>query len=260
MPSPFPGMDPFVEHDEWEDFHARFNTAVSDFLSPRVEPRYVVRVERRVYVQYRDEPDTLRRADVAVLLTEGREESWHSPVPAATATLAPVECLLEMPEEIRETYLVVRLRGTREVVTVLELLSPRNKRPASDGRREYLEKRDEVLQSLAHLVELDLLRAGERLPFRTPLPPGDYYASVSRRDRRPRAEVYAWTLREPLPTIPVPLKKGDPDVLLDLDAVFTTVYDRARYDLSLDYTQPVHPPFSGADGEWFRQLIANWRA
>jgi hypothetical protein len=251
-------MDPFIEHEEWEDFHARFHTAISDFLSPQVEPRYVVRVERRVYVQHRDdESDHLRRADVAVLLTESHANTWSSPATAPTATLAPVECVMEMPEEIRETYLVIRLRDTREVVTVLELLSPRNKRPGSDGRREYLERRDEVLQSQAHLVALDLLRDGERLPFRTPLPPGDYYASIGRRDRRPRAEVYAWRLRDRLPTIPVPLKKGDPDVMLDLQAVFTTVYDRARYDLSLDYTLPLQPPLSASDKEWFRERMAN---
>jgi hypothetical protein len=158
-----------------------------------------------------------------------------------------------MPTERRETYLVVRERATREVVTVLETLSPANKRRGGVGRREYLEKREEVLQSPSHLVELDLLREGERLPTQSRLPTGDYYAIVSRRHRRPRAEAYAWTIRDPLPTIPVPLLRGDPDVPLDLQTVFATVYARARYDLSVDYTRPLDPPLTGADAAWWQQ-------
>jgi hypothetical protein len=94
---------------------------------------------------------------------------------------------------------------------------------------------------------LDLLRGGLRLPTRTPLPLGDYFAIVSRRHTRPRAQGYAWTIRDPLPTIPVPLQRDDPEVPLDLQSVFTTVYDRARYGLSLNYTQFVVPPFSEPD-------------
>jgi hypothetical protein len=156
-------------------------------------------------------------------------------------------------------YLLIRLRETMEVVTVLETLSPANKRADGDGRREYLDKREEVLQSRAHLVELDLLRGGVRLPTTTPLPEGDYYAIVSRRQRRPKAAVYAWTVRDRLPTIPVPLKAGDPDVPLDLQAAFNTVYDRARYDLSLDYEDRLEPPLSAANAEWSRRLIESAR-
>jgi hypothetical protein len=220
-----------------------------------------VRVERRVYVEHADVGDDgPRRADVAILSAEGGEQSWTSAATAAIATLAPVECLLEMPEEIRETYLVVRLRETREVVTVLETLSPRNKRQGGDGRREYLEKRRELLHSQAHLVELDLLRGGKRLPMKSRLPLGTYYAIVSRRNRRPRAEVYAWTIRDPLPTIPIPLRQGDPDVPLDLQAAFSTVYDRARYHLSLDYTRPLRPRFPESDRDWFQQRLVQWRS
>lgn len=256
MPSPFPGMDPFLESQEWEDFHARLNLAVSDCLSPRVAPNYVVRVERRVYVEFPHEGDgSYGRADVAVL--------WKQETPPASTAVAesppmlePFECDLPMPEERREAYLVIRLRETMEVVTVLETLSPSNKRPGGDGRREYLQKREAVLQSQSHLVEFDLLRGGLRLPMATPLPPADYYAIVSRRPRRPRAAVYAWTIRDPLPTIPVPLKQGDPDVPLDLQAAFDIVYDRARYDLSLDYNADLQPPPGEVDAPWIRGRLA----
>jgi hypothetical protein len=176
---------------------------------------------------------------------------------SAAATLAPVPGVVPMPEERRETYLVIRERESRQVVTVIETLSPANKRSGGDGRREYLRKREEVLSSDTHLVELDLLRGGQRLPMLKPLPTGDYYAIVSRGYRRPRAEVYARTLRDPLPVIPVPLAKGEPDVPLDLKSVFDTVYDRARYGLSLDYTQALVPPLSEEDRKWVGERLAN---
>ncbi len=260
MPSPFPGMDPFLESQEWEDFHTRFNTVVGDLLSSRLEPRYVVRIERRVYVE--SYPDDIRpsaspsffRSDAVVLGTA--ETGGGAAIAAGPATMVePFECELPMPEERREAYLVIRFRETMEVVTVLETLSPANKRSGGDGRREYLQKRDVILQSPSHLVELDLLRGGLRLPTTTPLPQGDYYAIVSRRQRRPKAAVYAWTIRDPLPSIPVPLKKDDPDVLLDLQAVFSTVYDRARYDLSLNYSAPLEPPLGEDAAEWVQRRV-----
>jgi hypothetical protein len=248
-------MDPFLEGAEWEDFHATFNTVIREYLSPRIEPRYLVRIERRVYVEHTtDDRPPVRRADVAVFVAEetAQAQAW-APVSAEVAALTPVECLLPMPEEQRETYLVIRLQDTREVVTVLETLSPGNKRSGSDGRREYLKKREEMLESQTHLVELDLLRGGQRMPTATPLAPADYCAIVSRSHRRPRADAYVWTIRDPLPAIPIPLNKGDPDVMLDLQAVFTTVYDRARYDLSLDYAASLDPPLGEAEREWLNQ-------
>lgn len=256
MPSPFPGMDPYIESQEWEDFHTTFNTVMREALAPPLEPRYIVRVERRVYVEHPlGGEDDVRRADIAVLAAERGSglPSWSGT--SSTTAIAPVECLLPMPEERRETYLVIRERQTMEVVTVIETLSPANKRASSDGREQYLEKRNEVLESRSHLIELDLLRGGLRLPTLTPLPPADYYAIVSRRHTRPRAQVYTWTIRDPLQTIPVPLKRGDPEVSLDLQSVLTTVYDRARYGLSLNYTQPLDPPFSDRDAQWAKQLV-----
>ena len=86
-------------------------------------------------------------------------------------------------------------------------------------------------------------------------PAGDYVAIVSRSRRRPKASSYAWTLRQPMPTIAIPLKGDDADVPLDLQKVFTTTYERARYQLSLDYTAELHPAPSGADLEWLRSLL-----
>ena len=211
MPSPYPGMDPFLEMQEWDDFHPTFNTVLREFLSPALEPDYLVRVERRVYLERAGaEPETM----------------------------------------LRETYLVVRDRETMQVVTVIELLSPSNKRRNGDGRREYLTKREEILTSSTHLVELDFLRGGLRLPVVGSLPPGDYHAIISRANRRPRCEVYAWTLRDRLPSIPIPLKLGDDDAVVSLQEVFETVYQRARYDLSVKYDAALDPPLNESEQQW----------
>ncbi len=255
MPSPFPGMDPFLESQEWEDFHYAFNGAIRDALAPRLAPRYVVRAERRVYVESPGEAGPLfRRPDVSVLWT-GETAGGTAVGAGPEVSREPVPCELPVPEERRETYLLVRLQESMEVVTVIETLSPANKRVGGDGRREYLQKREEVLGSASHLVEFDFLLGGARLPMTTPLPPGDYYAIVSRRRRRPVADVYAWTVRDRLPTVPVPLKEGDPDVSLDLQAAFASVYDRARYDLSLNYSADLAAPLRAEDAEWMRGVL-----
>jgi hypothetical protein len=139
------------------------------------------------------------------------------------------------------------------VVTVIELLSPWNK-SLSGGCSEYLVKRSDIFETLSHLVELDLLRGGQRLATREPLGPADYYAFVCRKQRLPRVEVYAWSLRDRLPVIPVPLAVGDPDVPLDLQAAFTKTYDRSGYDYSLDYSLPVEPPLEASLSEWVRSV------
>ena len=173
---------------------------------------------------------------------------------AGETSAVAVECELPMSIERQETYLIVRERETMEVVTVIELLSPANKRPRSDGRREYLSKRNEFLSSSSHLVELDFLRGGERLPVIGSLPAGDFYAIVSRAYRRPRCSVYAWTLKDKLPAIPIPLKRGDADAQVSLQEVFDIVWQRARYDLSVNYKTPVDPPFSAVESEWVKTL------
>jgi len=258
MGSVFPGMDPYIEGQAWEDFHLRFVGELSSFLVPQVRPGYVVRAERRVYVEHYTEhlPEHIR-PDVTII--GDSEQPWQSDRTSTERTEtagSPVLLSVPMPEEIREPYLTIRLRETGEVVTVIEVLSPGNKRPGADGRREYLGKREAVLGSYTHLVELDLLRAGERLPTIEPLPPGDFFAFVCRRGRRPRAEVYAWSLRQPMPIVPVPLAGDDPDAKLDLQAVFTSVYDRSGYDYSLDYGRSPVPPLGDDDAAWAGSLLS----
>lgn len=98
------------------------------------------------------------------------------------------------------------------------------------GVAEYRGKRQALMAHDVHVVELDLLRRGRWTELARPLPPADYGALVFRAGRRPDVEVRTWGLRDPLPTVPVPLRRPDPDVPLDLAAVIASVYDCGRYD------------------------------
>jgi len=245
MPSPFPGMDPFLAGEDWPDFHLAMIAEIRSVLVAQIRPRYIARAERRVFVEHADET-TLIRPDVTV----AHDESGRAAPPVAStasATLEPISIALPIPVKHEEPFLTIRLTDTREVVTVIELLSPANKRPGSDGRREYIAKRESVLQSGTHLVELDLLRGGRRMPTLRPLPACDYLATISRVSRRPTAEIYAWTLRDRLPSIPIPLDAPDPDVHVDLQQAFTRVYDETGYDYSLDYGRTLDPPLTAEE-------------
>ena len=256
MPSPFPGMDPFLESQEWEDFHATFNTVVREQLAVRLRPDYLIRVERRVYLEHPGaEPESMRVADIAIVSKDaGLPSGMDADVEEATQ---PESCTLVMPEERRETYLVIRERESMEVVTIIELLSPANKRAGGDGRREYLLKREQILSSPTHLVEIDLLRGGLRLPIVEALPEADYFCIVSRSMMRPKADLYSWGMQHPLPRIHIPLKQGDGDATLSLQSVFETVYDRAGYDLSIDYRARLVPAESDDTRKWIDSLLSN---
>jgi Protein of unknown function (DUF4058) len=140
------------------------------------------------------------------------------------------------------------------VITSIEVLSPTNKR-VGKGRDAYLAKREDVLGSATHLIELDLLREG--LPFVSLdfLPRSAYRILVSRSERRPQAELYPVGLRQGLPTIAIPLQSGDGMPLLPLQALLLTLYDQARYDLAIDYQRDPVPGLKGDDLIWCGELL-----
>ncbi len=255
MPSPFPGMDPFLEGDEWEDFHSRFITTMAVKLLPGIRPDYAVRTERRVYVEHLLDDVKTIRPDVAILRNPDDFGFSRRGSGSAVATLEPVERTVPMSFDVEEKYLVIRRLDSSAVVTIIELLSPFNKRAGTRGRPTYLTKRQEVLQSATNLVELDLLRGGERLPTLEPLPAGDYFALVRRATRRSTFSVYAWPMNHRLPVIPIPLDPGDREVTLDMQAVFDTVYDEAGYDYSLSYRREMLPPLSDTETQWVKTLL-----
>ena len=168
---------------------------------------------------------------------------------AGTALLEPVRVPLPTVfMEVRDAWIEIRHGSKRKPIASVELLSPTNKVGAGLG--EYLMKRRKSIRQKIHLVELDLLLRGERLPMGQPLPAGDFYALVSRAEARPESDVYAWTIRDPLPSIPIPLSPPDPDVMLDLAAVFATAYERARYAELLDYSVPPSSVKKPTDRAW----------
>jgi hypothetical protein len=168
--------------------------------------------------------------------------------------------LLEHEPEARrlghrtEAYIDITHRPEHSLVAVLELLSPANKE--QPGRTEYLAKRRALLVQEVHLVELDLLLGGRRLPMQAPLPEADYYYLLSRAGQRPDCKVYAWRLRQSLPTLPVPLRHPDPDVFIDLGKVFATAYERGKYGRKVDYHAEPPRQLSVEDRAWVRERLA----
>ena len=256
MSSPFPGMDPFIESQLWRDFHNSLIGEIRVALTQQVRPRYVVSIEEDVYIAKEDgTPLRVIVADVAVRAGDGWRGFSEGNLAVETE---PTIVTLPMLEREEVPYLVIRRRDNSETVTVIEVLSPTNK-SSRDGRPEYLVKRNNLLRSRVHLVELDLLRGGERLPTIEDHPRGDYFAFVSRAAQRPQAEVYGWSLEQPLPEVPIPLDVGDLDVKLNLQDVFTTTYDRAGYDYSLDYARPVQPALTAVRTAWMREILEHSR-
>jgi hypothetical protein len=250
-------MDPFIESQEWEDFHTRAITVIADMLAPRLGGRYAARIERRIYVEHMDDPEPdLVIADVAIV-PRSSDQAVTGTELISLAT--PVTCVVAVPEERRESYLVVKDLERDRVVAIIELLSPSNKRRGS-GRKEYVAKREEVLSSSTHLVELDLLRGGTRVPMRSALPRGDYYAVVSSAWTRPRSDVYAWHLPDRMPGIRIPLAARDEIVPLDLQAVLDTVYDRAQYGGTLRYSAPLVPPADAETQKWIDRVLGDHKS
>lgn len=235
MSSPFPGMDPYLE-DYWSDFHSAFLVEIRNAILAELPAGYDARIQERIrIVEEHAGDDRAIYPDVAV--ERQRDLAVHGGPQDTVATLTPVVLRLPVTEEIRELSLHIWRRPNRQLTTVIEVLSPANK--IGRGRDGYLLKREEVIADSVHLVEIDLLLGGTSLPMHKPLPPGDYYAIVSRWERRPECEVYAWPGERTLPGIPIPLAQPDPDIDLDLARAMRAAYETGRYEAAIDYG---HPP------------------
>jgi hypothetical protein len=259
MPSPFPGMDPFIEMEEWSDFHGAMIFAFRAQLAPKLRPKYVVRAETRVYLERSYQEAQQFQPDVRI--AKSGRKTRHSETGSPRAAVAELELFdIPMPEEFQEHYLVIRDRDRREVVTVIEVLSPANKRTGSDGHREYNAKRDELLCRHVHLVEVDLLRGGTRPASIQSLSPAtDYCVFIHRVELRPKAQVLQWTMRDALPEVRIPLSHGDPDVFLDMQAAFAEAFEGGEYDVTIDYGARLQPPLRKGDLLFLKQLLAKQR-
>jgi hypothetical protein len=228
VPSPFPGMDPYLEGATWMNFHGQLCAEIARQLGPQLRPRYLARLTERFVMDISVDSDVSKQP----LYPDVGGVAHDSPSMGGERLLiatAPVRAETEMPESI--LHFSVEIRD----VTSIEVVSPSNKR--GEGRQDYLAKRRRVLLGTAHLIEIDLLRRGQRLPMKELRPPAPYYAYVGRFETRPETDVWPIPLDGPLPQIPVPLLAADSDVTLDLQLALSTVYDLSDYDREIDYTK-----------------------
>lgn len=245
MPSPLPGMDPYMEERSlWPDVHQRLITYISDELQPQVRPKYIARIGERI------ELASIQKGyipDVMIVQPPNKPErsiAGGSLVADEPLTLAFLE------EERHVPFIEIVYRETGDVVTVIEILSPANK--SGEGRDEYLRKQRDLLNSQVNLVEIDLLGHGRpttliRTANVTTPPKWRYSITISRVNRRRHLEAYVFNIQDVLPRCVIPLRAADADVVLDLPTVFARCYDVGGYDLLIDYAE--EPPVSLDDAE-----------
>lgn len=251
MPSPIPGMNPSIErNDVWEGFRQCAITYMGELLTPLVGKNYIVDVETRLYMHElsADERTFTCKSDESV--SEAVRKNTQS---AAMLIQAPLRLPFPAVATERYSWLEIRDRNLRRIVTAIELMSPTNKK--SPDREEYLVKRTQYMDAAIHLVEIDLLRAGLR-SWPPVIPFCDYCVLVCRAKQLDSAEFWPIQLHERLPLIPIPLSAPDQDVALDLQALLNRVYDAADYENWI-YADPPDPPLSTEDQRWASTLIAS---
>ena len=270
MKSPFPGMDPYIEqHGLFEDFHDRLIREIDVALSQRVPEKYVVRLAQRPYVVIEEpagkEPHVFK-PDMGIHMAKENGSS-NGGAAASTALAEPViegeaiSMRAFIATEYREGFVEIYItEPERVLVTCIEVLSRANKRRNTEGWDIYLRKRKGLLLGAANLVEIDLLRGGERFPMLDPWPASPYTLLVSRRMRSPNCEVWPAHFRRRLPPIPVPLAMPDPDLQLELQPLIDAVYARARYSRDIDYTRPLTPPLTDDDSAWLAEQLRQSKA
>ena len=265
--NPFPGMNPYLENPGlWPDVHNSVIVGLRTLLARQLRPEYRVTTVERVYVM--TEPggngsggsggngNGVRIPDVAVLTAAAPDAAGNAlrPMPARSKDAIAVQ--LPATELLKERYLEVRRVDNRQVIAIIELLSPTNK--GGDGYREYLAKRAATLYSPTHLVEIDLLRAGRRMPVIGPAPAEAHYRILVANARRsePVADLYAFGIRQAIPDFVMPLAQEDEGIAVNLNSVVNSVYADGSYDLDIDYGQdPPEPPLSDGDRAWVNGLL-----
>jgi hypothetical protein len=246
VPSPFPGMDPYIEQPRlWPDFHNDLAAEIRAYLNQFIQPRYVARMRPHVAYEVIEVTETREhdiQPDASICQPQPPGRELGPGTPALTITPAPITSLIPQEVPLRLMSVEIRLSGTDQLVLAIEILSPANKRVGHQTHRKYQRKRRDLLRSTAHFLEIDLLRAGQRPPLARPVPPSAYRIMLSRTARRPTVEVWPIQLSDSLPVLPIPLLTPDPDVALDLGAVVASVYDRGGTGTLIDYTEPPPPP------------------
>jgi hypothetical protein len=265
MASPFPGMDPYIEaRGLWEDFHAKLIGEIERAIASVLPERYVVRVGERAYVVLASSSGHEEYSivgDVTVVAPRpGQRRGKGSSATAIAERLAaangPAIMRALVETEFRERFVEIReLKPRHRLITAIEVLSPANKREDSPGWAQYLRKRQALLAGYANLVEIDLLRGGQRLPMEDEWPDSPYYLLVARKEEAPRCQVWRAHFMHPLEQIPVPLAPPDRDVPLPLQPLIEAVQARSRYDRDIDYRQPLRPALNAQEAAWLKTRL-----
>jgi hypothetical protein len=259
MPSPFPGMDLYLEGYMWADVHHALASQFRKQLVPLVRPNYAVRIEVSIYNDRVPAHELgIMYPDVEIMRPQPPANRLIRETAGALAIApAPLSIPLAIMTQVRQSSVQIRDVASNRLVTSIEIISPSNKR--EPGASAYLAKRDELQIAEVHLLEIDLLRRGTRPWPQASLPTTAYLATLIRA-RHIQAEVWPIGLPERLPILPVPLRQPDPDVPLDVQAALGAIYDEADYPLTIDYGQPPpEPALSEADAAWAAECIARWR-
>jgi hypothetical protein len=269
MTSPFPGMDPYIEAcGLWGDFHHELISGIKHALAEAAPERYLIRTGERSYVVLVEEEEngkTSRRIYPDVTVTSRRRTKSSRRKAGVAVAEPPLKCepvvmRAFIEDEHREAFVeIYEATAGQRVVTCIEVLSPSNKRPSSPGWDLYQRKRQSLLLSDTSLVEIDLLRGGQRMPMLDPWPDSPYRILVARPKKYGLCKVWPVHSQIPLPAVPVPLAKPDPDILLDLQPMIASIYSRSRYERSIDYRKPLVPPLSGAESAWLETQLKSKR-
>lgn len=249
-------MDPYLEEPNlWPDVHLTLIIAMRAALNATLPHGYRAAADRYIWIHEPDAEERKRAApDVFIVESQKKSEERSSTSLAAT----PASAAVVFPAIKREgnKYLKIIETKTHRLISVIELLSPANKKAGPD-REAYLTKRVDYLTASVNLIEIDLLRAGQRIPIGHEFPPtAEYYALVCRAEQMPHGDVWFFNVRDKLPNIPIPLLPGTPDSVLNLRDCLDRAFEEGRYDEDLDYRKPAVPPLSPADAEWAKQVIA----
>ncbi len=263
MPSPFPGMDPYIEAcGLWEDFHGALIHEIKSALARAAPDRYVVRTSERSYlvlVEDNGKDSHPFLPDVSVSSPRGKKKPPKKSgvavaEPAAEAEPLTLRAFIE--EEHRESFVeIYETDPEQRLVTCLEVLSPSNKRPGTPGWDLYQRKRQSLLLSDANLVEIDLLRGGKRMPMLDPWPDSPYVLMVAKAKKPHLCKVWPTHSLRPLPPLPVPLAKPDPAIPLSLQPLIEEIYQRYRYPRSIDYHKPLAPALNAEESAWLEQQL-----
>jgi Protein of unknown function (DUF4058) len=262
MKSPFPGMDPYIEAcGLWADFHNHLIEKIGETLADAAPERYLVRTGERSYValvESESKKTYTFRPDVSVTAARRRRKTTKTAGTAVAEAVGHSEPVTMRPfiqEEHRETFVeIYEASPEQRLVTCLEVLSPSNKRPGTEGWELYLRKRRSILLSESGLVEIDLLRGGQRMPMVDPWPDSPYTLVVARA-RTELCRVWRAHFRHPLPPIPIPLAKPDADIPLEIQPMIGEIYRRFRYERSIDYSRALAPPLAPGDAAWLERRL-----